>query len=123
MTISRCDELGSEFASLCVEREHLRVAGDIKAANRVFDRSRRVAVSLMAERQDRAEVLGKLIEDEREEVVLGAACYLLPIDEERALAILSEIEAGSEVWEHSITAKYCRKEWIAGNMNDIRGLK
>lgn len=122
MTISPCESLGIEFASLREEHERVYSSGKIKAANRLFNQSRKVAAELMACREDRRTVLTNLLGHQNEAVVLGAASYLLPIDEDLAISILHRIDENGLTPEHRISAYTCIREWKAGNMNDIRML-
>ena len=122
MTISRCESLGIDFASLQEEHEQVYSSGNVKAANRLFNQSRKVAAKLMACREDRRTVLTNLLGHQNEAVVLGAACYLLPIDEALAISVLQRIDENGLTPEHRISAYYCIREWQAGNMDDIRML-
>ncbi|MFM7445686.1 MAG: DUF2019 domain-containing protein [Tabrizicola sp.] len=122
MITFRCESLGAEFAALRVEHERVYASGKIKAANRIFDESRQVAEKLMACREDRRAVLTALLDHENEAVVLGAAVYLLPIDEALAMAVLKKMDGHGVTPEHRISAYTCIREWDAGNMKDIRML-
>jgi hypothetical protein len=122
MIISPCEALAIEFVDLSVEREKLYRSGDVRGANRLFDKCSKVAKKLMAFRDERDFILRQLAQDDREEVALIAACYLLPIDEPFAYSILRRIDETGKYPENRISAHMSMKEWSAGRMEDIRSL-
>ena len=123
MTIFRCETLAAKFAALRIERERLYKLGKVSQANAKFDQSRKVAAELMALRQDRHAALFALLDHDSEEVVLGAASYLLAVDESMAMKVLQRLDSNAKEPEHGLSAHMCIQEWMAGRMMDIRDLK
>lgn len=122
MTISHCEELARAFADALTERARLYAEGKIRQSNKLFERSRAIATEMMADRDAREQVFKRLMTHPSEDVVVSAACYLLPIDEPFAIGALLTIDQSGTRPENQLTAHYAVKEWKAGQMHDIRVL-
>ena len=91
------------------------IQGDARSANRE-QASIVAAVRLLRETPDKgARYLSQLLDDVDLSVVVWAALYLLPMDERRALAALTNASrSGRQL--HALNAEMVMKEWEAGRL-------
>jgi len=86
--------------------------GDYNQANKCYDQITKV-VTFLKDNNALLE-LQPLLTNDSVGIRLWAACYLLRVDEKKAITVLEEISNLKGI--HSLTAKTTIKEWRKGNI-------
>jgi len=110
--IKSVDSAVSLFEEYVISRAEALEKGDVKSANRNFDKMVKVVAYLKNEKE--LEKLSPLLTHSNEDVRLEAACYLLPVNEQRSINVLNKIAKTTGI--NSLTAETTLSEWQNGNL-------
>jgi hypothetical protein len=108
------EELMAECRELARVRGRALERGDSKSANRNYDKLVRLVPLIRAFGDAGTAALITLTTDDDDAVACLAAIYTLPVDEERALALLEGLAAKRGIV--AFTAKMCIEQWKKGEM-------
>jgi hypothetical protein len=108
------DTIKNQYRALALAHGRATKAGDYKEANRNHDKLLALVPKIRACGQDGEAVLLALTEDSDEAVVCWSATHVLPFDEKRALAVLSEL--AKKPGPMGFNAKMVVQQWKKGEL-------